>query len=231
MNVHLYYPDTAEFYNPAVAEAGKRFTWLLFEPDRLPEVTHPAFQERLQGRGVTLNGLPALQAYRRWFGEPVLRRVNMYAVPPSRARHQLDTNGNYVTTGKRFTFDTMFELIFGIRAEDLAPELQGLFPPDTLVPVTLRMREPYIIREIGDGDAPVPGATPGQLFVFGRSYWPIIEGRVGGPGDQHDFVRRQVQYFAEHGTPMAADPKLIVPLWEIYNRITLDHFETDPRVR
>jgi hypothetical protein len=216
MEVYLYYPDdTSERYSPAAERAVRTFTWLLFEPDRLGEVTLARFKEYLKGKGrkaqKTLGSLAELQTYRVGLGHPILRRVNIYAVPPSRAAYRLDGSG------KRFDFDGIIELIFDIPLDDLPKEQRMLLPRGTLVPIKLRLREAYQLEELTDEDEPVPGAESGQLFVASRSYWPILEDREGEPGSQHPHVGRQVNHYIVHGTAMATSPQF-VPTWQMYNR-------------
>lgn len=221
MQSFVYYPPTTkERYSPGVEETAKKFAELLFSPGRLGEVTHPDFREYLEGEGLTLNGLAALQEYRYRFGWPVLHRVNFFAVPLSGA-------GLRLSGGGKWTFAALMELSFTIPFDSLMREWRSGLNKDDEVPVQLRMIEPTFSRVLTADDEPVEGVAVGTRLVHERSYWPFLVDRVGQPHDQIAHVGKQAAYFARHRRPMSESPSW-VPSWVAYNLTQEDKFAYDP---
>lgn len=230
--VRLFYPDTCgpdDVYEPRVERAAKHFTCCLFDPDELPFAAARTFREHLNKNGqivLSLDGLSALQAYRRGLGKPRLVRANILAVPRSLAMFRLDE------PDIPYDWDALIELNMLLEWDDLTPEWQK-FPgadPKAKVPVQLRMREPLIVKLPRYNEDIVPGIvwdfnTP---LVFGRTHVPYLKDGVGQPGDQFPHVGEQVAFFFKRGVAMSTSSNW-VPTFEAYNQtVNGARFEHDP---
>jgi hypothetical protein len=230
--VRLFYPDTCEpedVYEPKVEKAAKYFTHCLFDPDELPFAAARSFREHLNRDGqvsLSLDGLPALQAYRRTLGKPQLVRANVLAVPRSLAMSRLDEPDT------KYDWDALLELNMLLGWDDLTPEWQK-FPgadPGVKVPVQLRMREPLIVKPPRYNEDITPGIVWdfNKPMVFGRTHVPYLKDRLGQPGDQFAHVGEQVKFFFRRGVAMSTSATW-TPTFQAYNQIVSDaRFEHDP---
>jgi hypothetical protein len=221
-HVKLFYPDNCDpddLYDTKIEDAAKIFTYSLFTPDDLVFAAARTFREHLNKDGVvqlSLDGLPALQQYRRNLGKPQLVRANILAVPPSLAMNRLDEPDT------QCDWDALLELNMLLGWDDLTPEWQA-FPGanrDARVPVQLRMREPLIVRLPRYNEDITPGISWSfdMPLVFGRTHIPYLKDSLGQPGDQFAHVGEQVKFFFRRGVAMSTSSSW-VPTFEAYNQI------------
>lgn len=170
-------PD-ARLYDPRLVRAALTFLNLRSEPDRLPEIVHPAFHEHepatwVDGRKELITDRAGLQRYRDQFRGGV-RIGGLYLPVPFHRR--------WTVPGTNEPFSV------GVILEDV-----NRLPDGT--EFTIRMREE--IEVVEDDDMPHGLAVLSRLYRAIGSY-----GLLGGEGAQHDFADEQMAYAHQHGERM-----------------------------